>query len=377
MTKKLVNNFLPVIGLMSGTSMDGINATLVFTNGKELRRTKFSLISLYQKQTKNILNDFFIDIEKNILNKKKLVLLDNLIAKDHIKAIIKLIRLSNIKPQLIGFHGQTVYHNPKKKMSIQAGDSNLIANKLKINVVSNFRQNDINNGGQGAPIAPIYHKLIIKNMSTIEPSCLINIGGISNITFYDGVDLIGFDTGPGNCLMDFITQNDLNLEYDNNGEIASTGNANTNIVNAFLNDCYFNKSFPKSLDKLYFFKYLDILSVNENNVADKLATLIEFTVQSIAKGIKQFKSQPKKIVIVGGGAKNVYLLNRLKEELKCNLYTGKDLNFPGEMVEAELIAYLAVRSVNKLPITFPLTTGVNLPTTGGKLFIPSKQNLLS
>lgn len=372
MTKKVINNFLPVIGLMSGTSMDGINATLVYTNGKQLRRTKFSLISSYQKKTKNILNDFFIDTEKNILNKKKMVLLDNLIAKDHIKAIIKLIKLSNIKPQLIGFHGQTVYHNPNKKMSIQAGDSNLIANKLKINVISNFRQNDINNGGQGAPIAPIYHKLIIKNMSAIEPSCLINIGGISNITYYDGVNLIGFDTGPGNCLMDFITQNDLNIEYDNNGEIASRGNANTNIVNAFLNDCYFNKSFPKSLDKLYFFKYLKILSVNENNVANKLATLIEFTVQSIAKGLKQFKSQPKKIVIVGGGAKNVYLLNRLKEELKCNLYTGKDLNFPGEMVEAELIAYLAVRSVNKLPITFPLTTGVNLPTTGGKLFIPSK-----
>ena len=190
------------IGLMSGTSMDGIDACILKTNGIEFKRYDANISGKYSKKTKSILQvaeedpiNFFKN--KDILNNAK-----RLVTIDHIKLINRIIDKHPIDIQLIGFHGQTIFHNFEKKTSLQIGEAQLIANQTKINVVSDFRRNDLVQGGQGAPIAPIYHQANIKKMNLILPACFINIGGVSNLTYWDGNNLIGFDTGPGNGLLD-------------------------------------------------------------------------------------------------------------------------------------------------------------------------------
>ena len=272
---------IPIIGLMSGTSMDGINATIVETDGKKLKRTNISNVSEYQKQTKSMLlkavDNPKIFLKDNQLQKQ----LGQLIAIDHANLINLIIKDCNSKPKFIAFHGQTILHQPEFKTSVQLGDSQLLANLTGINVISDFRQKDILSGGQGAPLAPIYHQNIMQEIGLILPSCLVNIGGVSNITFWDNNKLLGFDTGPGNGLMDIYTQSKLGLPFDNNGEMASKGKYDLKIIEKFENDIFFNTKYPKSLDKFHFIKFYNLVIKEKLSDCNSLATLLELTIRSI------------------------------------------------------------------------------------------------
>ena len=202
---------------MSGTSMDGIDISLVQSNGLQLKRLNKNYFYKYNSETKKkLLNILKADLSFNLKRKEYL---DNIITNEHYFALKDLDILDNC--DLIGFHGQTLFHDPKNKISIQLGNPKKLAQMLNKNVIFDFRSKDLSLGGQGAPIAPIYHKFIIETLDIELPCCFLNIGGVSNLTYWDGDTLLGFDTGPGNALMDDFMSSTLNKDYDKDGILAS------------------------------------------------------------------------------------------------------------------------------------------------------------
>jgi len=361
-------SLFPVLGLMSGTSIDGIDASLVYTNGTKLTRTNFNSITKYSPKTKQLLNKALDDPKNFIVKHNDASHLSRLITIDHSKVVNKIIKNSGIKPFLIGFHGQTIFHNPQKKISIQLGDGNLLSKLTKINVVYNFRSNDIKNGGQGAPIAPIYHQKIIEISNSILPTVIINIGGIANLSYWDGVNLIGFDIGPGNNLMDYYMKKQYRKPYDNLGKFASKGRINYTLIKGYLQNSYFLTHPPKSLERADSFnnKYLnDIFSLSGH---DCMATLCALSAFAIKDSFKFLPSIPKKTIIVGGGKNNKFLIKLIKETaLSSFIITGEEAGLPSDFIEAELIALLSARKYYNLPSTFPSTTGVKTETILGDL----------
>jgi len=356
------------IGLMSGTSMDGIDGSFIFTNGRNITNNHFSSRSKYKKETLNLLNQFIdnpLKLDKANNNWK---LLNQLVTNDHANLIEKILNNNKIKPDVIGFHGQTIYHNPKKKISIQVGSPEELKKMFGITVVSNFRLNDIKNGGEGAPLAPIYHKSLIKKLNLILPACFVNIGGVSNLTYWDGDKLIGFDTGPGNGLMDRYTKKYLNIPYDKNGLYASKGNVSIKLIREFMKNRYFFNFYPKSLDNLFFIDFLDNKDFKKLSINDALATLGFITIKTILESIKMLPKVPRTITLMGGGQFNNYIVNQMIQNTSVKIQKASELNLNAQMIEPELMGYLAVRKLLQLPSTFPLTTGVNYPTICGQIF---------
>jgi anhydro-N-acetylmuramic acid kinase len=357
-------DYLSVIGLMTGTSMDGIDISLVKTNGINLKRLNKNFFYKYSPSTKkelvNILNQ---DISFNLERRK---FLDDFVTNEHYQA---LKNLDIVKAcDLIGFHGQTLYHDPNNRRSIQLGNPRKLAQMLNKDVVFDFRSKDLSLGGQGAPIAPIYHKFIIETIDIELPCCFLNIGGISNLTYWDGETLIGFDTGPGNALMDDFMSSKLNNNYDKDGILASKGTPIKEEVTEFLKFDFFKKRPPKSLDRQTFIYFYNDLVYKNYSVNDIMATLAEFTVESIATSFDLLPTKVQKIIISGGGYRNINLINRLRDRLKIKIFNEKQLGINFDYIEAELIAYLSARSIYNLPITFPTTTGVTKPSSGGELY---------
>ena len=357
-------DYLNIIGLMTGTSMDGIDISLVKTNGKDLIRLNQNYFHRYSNKTKdfllNILNE---DIDINLKRKE---FLDEIITEEHYQAL-KNLDIVN-KSALIGFHGQTIYHNPNNKTSIQLGNPKKLARKLNKNVVFDFRSKDIKLGGQGAPLAPIYHQFIIESLNLELPSCILNIGGVANLTFWDGKSLIGFDTGPGNALMDNYIKTISNKYFDKNGILASKGIPNKEIINNFINNDFFKKPPPKSLDRNSFIDlYKALLSMNFS-VPDTMATLAEFTIESIVISLNFLPARIKNILVSGGGYRNNYLMKQLKDRLNISFINENEIDIKFDYIESELIAYLSARSLYKLPFTFPTTTGVSEVSSGGKIY---------
>lgn len=349
---------------MTGTSMDGIDISLVKTNGIVLKRLNKNFYYKYSSETKKILDDISkTDININL---KKKNYLDEFITKEHYSALKDLDIIENC--DLIGFHGQTIYHNPRSKISIQLGDPKKLARLLNKDVIFNYRSDDIESGGQGAPLAPIYHKFIVENLKLELPCCVLNIGGISNLTYWDGNELIGFDTGPGNALMDDHTSNVFNQNFDRDGSIAAKGTPVEKEIKKMLQHDFFRTPPPKSLDRQEFNTQFNELVNKKYSVYDTMATLAEFTIETIVSSLKLLPKKVKSILITGGGCRNVYLMKRLKDKLKLKIYEEKQLGINFDYIEAELIAYLSARSLYRLPFTFPTTTGVEKPLSGGNLF---------
>jgi anhydro-N-acetylmuramic acid kinase len=348
---------------MTGTSMDGIDISLVKTNGKDLIRLNENYFYKYNNKTKDFLlsaldNDVILHLKK-----KKL---DELITREHYLALKKLNILD--KSSLIGFHGQTIYHNPNIKTSIQLGNPKKLATMLKKNVIFDFRCRDIELGGQGAPLAPIYHQFIIKSLNLELPSCILNIGGVSNLTFWNGKKLIGFDTGPGNALMDDYIQKISNKYFDKNGILASKGLPNKEIIKKFLNNSFFKKLPPKSLDRNSFKDLYRELLNQKMSSHDTMATLAEFTIETIIIALKYLPEKIKSLLVTGGGYRNSYLMKRLEERLNIKIINENEININFDFIESELIAFLSARTLYNLPFTFPTTTGVSEISSGGKIY---------
>ena len=349
---------------MTGTSMDGIDISLVKTNGMVLKRLNKNFYYKYSSETKKILDDILkTDININL---KKKNILDEFITDEHYLALKNLDIVQNC--DLIGFHGQTIYHNPRNKISIQLGDPKKLAKLLNKDIIFNYRSSDIESGGEGAPLAPIYHQFIIENLKLELPCCVLNIGGISNLTYWDGNELIGFDTGPGNALMDDYMLNIFKQNFDINGSIAAKGTPVEDEIKKMLQHDFFKTPPPKSLDRQEFnSQYIELVN-KKYSVHDVMATLAEFTIETIVSSFKLLPKKIKSILITGGGCRNVYLMKRLNDKLKLKVYNETQLGINFDYIEAELIAYLSARSLYSLPFTFPTTTGVKKPLTGGKLF---------
>jgi len=376
MNKKI----LTALGLMTGTSMDGVDLSIIKSDGynefhcifneyyefnKELR---LKLINLRSKfKTKNdllVLKNEIDDLEREFtLYNGQIV---NNLSKDKKKEI-----------DLVGFHGQTIYHNSKEKISKQLGNGKLLSQITKKIIINNFRKNDIENGGQGAPLSPIFHELISKKIFESHkikfPIIFLNIGGISNITIINfdyhnkKSQFYAYDIGPGNCLIDEWMKKNNSKSFDLGGNISKSGNVDKLILNQIV-DNFEIKSYDKSLDISEF----DLSFAKGLSLEDGGATITKFTAYLIAKGIDKLSKLnnllPKQIFVCGGGRKNIFLIDSISEFLSnknLKIDNIDDFNYDGDFIESQAFGYLAIRSFLGLPISFPNTTRCKKPLTGG------------
>ena len=358
------NKNLYAIGVMSGTSLDGIDLSYVSSDGKSSYNHKCSSFFKFRESTRKQVDQFITDFT---ISKKTLAYVnyyENLITEDYINAIMKFIKYQNIKKiDLIAIHGQTIFHSSKLKSSIQLCNSDYIAKKFKKIVISNFRQNDLLNNGEGAPLVPIFHKLLLNKFKLQRPSCFINIGGISNLTLLNNDNnLYAYDIGPGMCLLDkyvFLKRKKL---YDNNGYFSLKGRIDQKALNTLQKDKFFKKKPPKSLDRNYF----SIKPVLKLEFNDACSTLSAFTAYAIINDIRKF--MPKNIILSGGGVRNKFLFNLIKENFEIPVISIEQIFGSAKFIESQAFAYLGIRRLKRLPISYPKTTGVKRPTIGGKIF---------
>jgi anhydro-N-acetylmuramic acid kinase len=364
------------LGLMSGTSMDGIDASIIKSNGEDKYEAVFDQYFSYDEEIYRELVDIrnkinsAADLEINsiILSdlEKKITLFHTIVCKSIISDYS-----SNI--DLIGFHGQTIFHNANEKISKQLGDANLLSNLLKKKVIYNFRENDLINGGHGAPLAPVFHQLLVNQNQINLPACIVNIGGIANITIIyskDFNDLKSYDIGPGNCLLDEWIRKNSEDRFDKNGELAKAGKTDKIILNQAID----NFDSIKNNNNLSFdVKDFDLNFVRGLSLEDGLSTLTDFTAtliyQSIITSINFDKEKKLNVLICGGGRKNSSLVSSIKDKLPFNVSLSliDDYKIDGDFIESQAFAYLAIRSFLKKKISFPKTTNVKKPCSGGVL----------
>lgn len=354
------------LGFMSGTSLDGVDAALIKTDGQNIVESLDCLTLPYAQDDRDIIRACF---GRTDIDHQDILEASNTITQYHIKAGEKLLQGREI--DLIGFHGQTVFHDVKHAKTIQIGDAQSLADALQCDVIYDLRQNDMAHGGQGAPLLPVYHQALVQSRSLDTPCTFLNIGGVANVTWIDqGHDkLVAFDTGPGNALIDDWMLRRTNKPFDQNGAMAASGKIHHDLVNDWMNHVYFGSKPPKSLDRnewdiAAFGPFAESLS--SLCIDDGAATLTEFTVQSIIKAQDHFPSAPRSWIVCGGGANNDFLLHRLRDVMPCKIIKADTYGWNGDAIEAEGFAYLAVRHAQELPLTFPETTGVKEPLCGGK-----------
>ena len=356
------------LGLMSGTSGDGVDASIIQSNGDAEYKV---ILDKYFKYNQNIYQNIHnlkeeINDSRDLKNlSKEIKSLENKITLFHIEAVNEIINEFKLNIDLVGFHGQTIFHNAKEKISKQLGDGELLSKNTKKIVIYNFRQNDLKNGGHGAPLTPIFHKLL-KIKFKIKDVTFVNIGGIANVTTIgnDG-KMSGTDIGPGMCLVDKWIRKKTKKNYDEKGLIAESGKVNTTALNKLVENFY-NKEkilqtgFIQSFDT----KYFDFSFVKDLSLEDGAATLTEFTSRIIVSAIKSAGRYKEKIILCGGGRKNNFLVNKLRKE-SDRIKLIDEYYVDGDFIESQAFAYLAIRSYLGLPISFPETTGVNKAITGG------------
>ncbi|MBD1109152.1 anhydro-N-acetylmuramic acid kinase [Pelagibacterales bacterium SAG-MED50] len=376
------NKLYTAIGLMSGTSMDGVDVSLIRSDGFN----RFTNILDKYFEYNESLHQELIELRNLIINlddlKKftsRLNKLEREITVFHSKIVCDLSLKYQDKIDFVGFHGQTIFHNPKLKISKQLGDGRLMSQLVKKEVIYDFRQEDIANKGQGAPLTPIFHNLLSRRINEKHqinfPICFLNIGGISNITKIIKKDekleenLEAFDSGPGNCMIDEWVRKNSKNNFDENGLIAKSGKINQLILNQVI-DNFKIDSFDKSLDV----KDFDISFARGLSLEDGCATITNFTAYLIAKGIEhadQNNNKSIKYLICGGGRKNSFLIKNIKDYLinkkNISLSSIDDYDLDGDYIESQAFGYLAIRSFLNLPISYPKTTGCETPTVGGNI----------
>ncbi len=365
---------LTAIGLMSGTSMDGIDAAMLRTDGEN--RVEFGPTAFFPYPAA-----FRHEIESGLETAKSLVRrddrpgglasLERAITERHAEAVRALV--DSAPPtwrdiQLVGFHGQTVLHRPRQALTVQLGDGELLANATGIPVVYDMRANDMLHGGQGAPLVPAYHAALARSLpetyAAVSPVVFVNIGGISNITYVGDGDPVAFDTGPGNALIDQWVTREGGVPFDADGAIASEGSVVRAVVDRYLDNPFFAKPGPKSLDRGDF----TLAEVGGLELADGARTLASVSAGAILKSVEQLPATPRLWIVCGGGRKNPHILGDLVKgaaTMQAEVILAEDAGLRGDFIEAEAWAYLAVRSAKKMPLTFPTTTGCRSAVSGG------------
>ncbi|HTW35039.1 MAG TPA: anhydro-N-acetylmuramic acid kinase [Rhizomicrobium sp.] len=359
---------LKVVGLMSGTSLDGIDAAVLDTDGEGEVHPGPALAVPYAAGLR-------ADLQRALASAAALspgdpVLqsirdVERAVTEAHADVVLRLLRDAGLAPRdvaLIGFHGQTILHRPKERRSWQIGDGPLLAKLTGIDVVNDFRSADMRAGGEGAPFVPLYHAALVRAAALGLPVVVVNIGGVGNVTFCSAGMTLAFDTGPGNAAIDDWAQAHTGKPFDEDGRLAAAGKADAALVARMLAHPYFQLPPPKSLDRMDF----GTSGVAHLSPADGAATLTAFTAAAIAEARTHFPETPATWIVSGGGRRNPQLMIELAARVRGTVVAAEALGWRGDFVEAEAFAYLAVRASKGLPLSLPTTTGVPTPTTGGQ-----------
>jgi anhydro-N-acetylmuramic acid kinase len=365
---------MTAIGLMSGTSLDGVDVALIETDGKRVKSFGPSGYRPYTDQERVLLRQALTeavhlpqrDARPGILREA-----ERAVTIAHAEAVATFTaqnRISREDIDIVGFHGQTVLHRPAQKMTVQIGDATALAKAIHIPVMHDFRAADVAAGGQGAPFVPVYHRALAQSLEREGPVVVVNIGGVSNITYIDGADtLIACDTGPGNALLDDFMFRTTGQRFDCEGRMAAQGYADEAWIVRGLEHPFFTLPPPKSLDRNDFAS----LVLPAMSPADGAATLTAFTAAAIARIMPLLPKPPRSWIVAGGGARNLTLLRMLRERLQPAIVESADaLGWSADAIEAQAFGFLAARGLKGLPLSYPATTGVPIPMTGGVIARP-------
>lgn len=349
------------LGLMSGTSMDGIDAAILRTDGERILETGPTHAVPYDGKFREHLRGA---IGENPVADVNAVAAE--LTRRHAAVVGDLLDLCGddfSRPRVIGFHGHTVFHRPADGITRQIGDGGLLAAQTGIPVVADFRSNDVAAGGEGAPFAPLYHAALADDLE--KPLAVLNVGGVANVTWIGETgEVLAFDTGPGNALIDDWVKAATGLPMDKGGQLAGSGWVNSDVLQQLTDNAYFDRKPPKSLDRNDF----SMQAVADLSPADGAATLSAFSAAAVAKAAEYFPAPAKRWLVCGGGRHNGTLMKMLEDGLRASVAPVEAVGWDGDFLEAQAFAFLAVRSIHGLPLSLPTTTGVRSPQTGGILY---------
>jgi anhydro-N-acetylmuramic acid kinase len=364
------------IGLMSGTSYDGVDVALIETDGEEIGQLGPTGYRPYSDQERDLVRRA-IAVATHLGNRderpKILAQVEELVTDMHAEAVEAFLAANGMAASsigVVGFHGQTVLHRPDRGLTVQLGNGRALATRLGIPVVYDFRGADVAAGGQGAPVVPVFHRALVRQLKRAHPIAVLNLGGVANLTFIDGkADLIAFDTGPGNALMDDFVRLRTGQPQDDGGRAAAAGTVDEAAVARVLTHPFFAKPPPKSLDRNAFRQWVvEEGRLPEKSLEDGVATLTAITAAAVAHATKVLPRVPVGWLVAGGGTRNPTLMRMLGQRLApAAIETAGAVGWSADALEAQAFAYLAVRALKGLPLTFPTTTGVPRPLTGGVL----------
>ncbi len=359
-----------VLGLMSGTSLDGVDAAIIETDGEKIagfgpaasrpysleeREALAGAVETARKAKAPAAADFARS--EKLLTQAHAELAEDLLAQD---------KGAGAPPvDLAGFPGQTLVHRPQEGFTLQIGDGAALARRLKLAVAADFRSADVRAGGQGAPLAPLYHRARAARDGGELPLCVLNIGGVANLTWIGAEgELLAFDTGPGGGLLDDWTRRRCGASHDRDGALAARGEVHREKLAALLADPFFARPPPKSLDR----HDVSADSLRGLSAPDGAATLTAFTAHAAGRAERFLPAAPRQWIVTGGGRHNPVLMEMLAEVLNAPVRSAEAKGWRGDMIEAEAFAYLAVRVLRKLPLSLPETTGAPRPLAGGRLY---------
>lgn len=357
------------VGLMSGTSMDGIDVALIRTDGQNVIEFGPSLTVAYEETFKNALRRVLgpagrtapgaADVERQL----------TLMHADAVQLLLSRAGLAANDIDIVGFHGHTVHHDPKNAITVQLGDGQLLANWLGIAVVCDFRSRDMAAGGEGAPLVPVFHAALVHAHENVpKPAAVLNIGGVANVTWVgegEG-EILAFDTGPGNAPLNDWMRTHTGQDIDRGGTAAAKGQVNQAILDQQLAHAFFDRKPPKSIDR----QELCQGCTKGLSLEDGAATLAALVAQAAARGAEHFPAPVKIWIVTGGGRHNPAIMKALRDAVKVTVHTADGLGWDGDAMEAQAFAYLAVRAERWLPISFPTTTGVPEAMSGGHVYHP-------
>ncbi len=341
---------------MSGTSLDGIDVAMIETDGRDRVLPGAALTFAYPP-------DFRERLRSVLGGAGQVEDVEEELTRLHAEAVQDFLRQYPDNAEVVGFHGHTILHRPAERRTWQIGDGALLALRLGLDVVADFRSADVAAGGEGAPLAPLYHAALAAALP--KPIAVLNIGGVANVTWIGGPgEILAFDTGPGNALVDDWVRQHTGEAADFNGALARAGTFSAAHVENFLASAYFDQLPPKSLDRDDF----RVALPTGLSLEDGAATLTEMTAAAVAAATRHFPAPVVQWLVTGGGRHNPALMQALGRRLSVALRTVDAVGWQGDALEAQAFAYLAVRSVLGLPLSLPLTTGAPRPTCGGRLF---------
>jgi anhydro-N-acetylmuramic acid kinase len=365
---------MTAIGLMSGTSLDGVDIALIETDGKRVKSFGPTGYRPYSEAERGLLRQALAeavhlpqrDARPGILREA-----ERAVTLAHAEAVASFSAQHHISREdvdIVGFHGQTVLHRPAQKMTVQIGDAAALAKAIHIPVMHDFRAADVAAGGQGAPLVPVYHRALAQSLEREGPLAVVNIGGVSNITYIDGADtLIACDTGPGNALLDDFVFRVTGQRFDAEGRMAAQGTVDEAWIARALQHPFFALPPPKSLDRNDFAS----LALPTMPPADGVATLTALTAAAIARIVPLLPKPPRSWIVAGGGARNLTMLRMLRGRLQPATVEAADaLGWSADAIEAQAFGFLAARGLKGLPLSYPTTTGVSIPMTGGVIARP-------